>query len=93
MWIVAVQFDDSGVADHQHLRRVRWRKADTHEEGDATVQEIIDLIRAHTPVYVSEDLFDRSAVIRVVDAKPPYIRSWAGGRWGNDLLALPRFNG
>jgi hypothetical protein len=25
VWIVAVQFDDSGVADHRHLQRVRWR--------------------------------------------------------------------
>ena len=59
----------------------------------AASPEMIDLIRAHTPVYVSDDLFDRSAIVRVVDAKPPYIRAWAHGRWGNDLLTLPRFNG
>jgi hypothetical protein len=53
---------------------------------------MVVLIRAHTPVYVSDDLFDRSAIVRVVDAKPPYIRSRVRGRWGNDLLALPRFN-
>ena len=52
---------------------------------------LIELIRAHTPVYVSDDLFDRTAIVRVVDAKPPYIRAWAKGSWGNDLLALPRF--
>lgn len=93
MWIVAVQFDDSGVIDHRHLRRVRWRKPDSREEGESTVEEMIRLIRAHTLVYVSDDLFDRSAMVRVVDAKPPYIRAWAHGHWGNDLLALPRFNG
>jgi len=92
MWIVAVQFDDSGVADHQHLRRVRWRVPDSEEEGEATVEEMVEVIRAHTPVYVSDELFDRSAIVRVVDATPPYIRAWARGRWGNDLLALPRFD-
>jgi hypothetical protein len=91
MWIVAVQFDDSGVADHQHLRRVRWRVPDSQQEGGATVEEMIELIRAHALVYVSEELFDRRAIVRVVDATPPYIRAWARGRWGNDLLALPRF--
>jgi hypothetical protein len=70
---------------------VRWRKLG--EEGEATVDEMIELIRAHTLVYVSDDLFDRSAIVRVVDANPPHIRAWAHGRWANDLLALPRFNG
>ena len=93
MWIVAVEFDDSGVIDHQHLRRVRWRKPDSHDEGESTIEEMVELIRAHTAVYVSDDLFDRSAIVRVVDAEPPYVRAWAHGRWGNDLLALPRFNG
>ena len=92
MWIVAVQFDDSGVTDHQHLRRVRWHKPDMQEEGESTVEEVVELIRAHMLVYVSDELFDRSAIVRVVDANPPYIRAWAHGRWGNDLLALPRFN-
>jgi hypothetical protein len=93
IWIRAAQFDRSGETDHRHLQRVRWSKPDSHEEGESTVDEIIELIRAHTLVYVSDDLFDRTALVRVVDAKPPYIRSWAHGRWGNDLLALPRFGG
>ena len=57
------------------------------------MNEMVELIRPHTLVYVSDDLFDRSAVVRVVDAKPSYVRAWADGRWGNDLLALPRFDG
>jgi hypothetical protein len=92
MWIVAVEFDDSGVADHEHLRRVRWRVPDSEEEGESTVEEMVELIRAHTLVYVSDELFERSAIVRVVDATPPHIRAWARGRWGNDLLALPRFD-
>jgi len=93
MWIVAVQFDDAGVIDHQHLRRVRWHRPETNEDGEASIAEIVALIRAHTLVYVSDELFERSAVVRVVDDSPPYIRAWSHGRWGNDLLALPRFEG
>ena len=54
---------------------------------------VVDLIRAETLVYVSDDAFERTALVRVVDSKPAYIRSWAHGKWGNDLLALPRFDG
>ena len=93
LWITAVQFDESGVLDHQHLRRVHWRTAAGSEEGESTVEEMIESIRHHRLVYVSDDLFDRSAVVRVVDADPPFIRAWARGDWGNDLLALPQFGG
>jgi hypothetical protein len=36
-------------------------------------------------VYVSDDAFERR-LVRVVDAEPPYVRAWAHGSWGNDLL-------
>jgi hypothetical protein len=91
LWITAVEFDDSGLTDHRQLRRVRWHKPETNEDGEASVAEIVKLIRAHTLVYVSDELFERSALVRVVDDSPPYIRAWAHGHWGNDLLALPRF--
>ena len=42
---------------------------------------------------VSDDLFDRNAIGRVVDANPPCIRAWAHGRWCSDLPAPTRFNG
>ena len=90
--ITAVQFDNSGLRDHWHLRRVRWRDPESNEQGESSVAEVVGLLRAHTLVYVSDDLFDRSAGVRVVDAVPAYIRSWAHGRWGNDLLALPAFD-
>jgi hypothetical protein len=93
LWITAVQLDDAGRLDHQSLRRVRWHNPETKEEGEASITEMIALIRGHTPVYVSDQLLDRSAIVRVVDANPPYIRAWAHGDWGNDLLALPRFEG
>ena len=92
IWITAVQFDSSGHDNHENIRAVRWRDAESRQQGQYTVAELVDLIRAQTLVYVSDEAFERTALVRVVDAKPPYIRSWAHGKWGNDLLALPRFD-
>ena len=92
MWITAVQFDDSGQQRHENIRALRWRGPETLAHGQCTVAELVDLIRAHTLVYVSDEVFERTAIVRVVDAHPPYVRSWAHGEWGNDLLTLPRFD-
>jgi len=91
IWITAIQFDGSGH-NHEDIRAVRWRDAESEQQGQHTIAEMVDMIRAETLVYVSDDAFERTALVRVVDAKPPYVRSWAHGQWGNDLLALPRFD-
>ena len=92
IWITAIQFDGSGHDSHENIRAVRWRDAESHQQGQYAVAEVVDLIRAETLVYVSDEAFDRTTLVRVVDAQPPYIRAWAGGQWENDLLALPRFD-
>ncbi len=92
IWITAVQFDNSGHDNHENIRAVRWRDAESRQQGQYAVAELVDLIRKQTLVYVSDEAFERTALVRVVDAKPPYVRSWAQGKWGNDLLALPHFD-
>ena len=91
IWLTAVQFGNSGHESHESIRAVRWRDAESRQQGQYTVPELVDLIRAQTLVYVSDDAFERTALVWVVDAKPPYVRSWAHGQWRNDLLTLPRF--
>jgi hypothetical protein len=91
IWIIAVQFDSPEHDTHESIRAVRWRDPESQHEGESTVAEVVGLIRAHNLVYVSDDAFERTTLVRVVDAKPPYLRSWAHGKWGNDLLVLPRF--
>jgi hypothetical protein len=90
IWITAVQFDGSGHDQHANISAVCWSDAESRSLGRHTVAEVVDLIRAQTLVYVSDDALERTVLVRVVDAKPPYIRSWAHGSWGNDLLTLPR---
>jgi hypothetical protein len=92
IWLTAVQFGGSGPESHESIRAVRWRDAESLQQGQYTVAELVDVIRAQTLVYVSDDTFERTALVRVVDASPPYVRSWVHGQWANDLLALPRFD-
>lgn len=91
IWITAIQFDPSGRDKHEDIRALQWRDTAQHQ-GRHTVGGLVELIRAGTLVYVSDDAFERTALVRVVDAEPPYVRSWAHGKWENDLLALPRFD-
>jgi hypothetical protein len=93
VWITAIQFDGSGHTNHENIRAVQWRDAESRQQGVYTVAEVVELIRSGTLVYVSDDAFERTALVRVVDAKSPYIRSWAHGKWENDLLTLRRFDG
>jgi hypothetical protein len=91
IWITAVQFDRSGHDKHEDIRTLQWRDAAQHQ-GRYAVAALVEVIRTGTLVYVSDDAFARTALVRVVDAEPPYVRSWARGKWENDLLALPRFD-
>lgn len=92
IWITAVRFDGSGHDNHEDIQAVRWLDPESQQQGQQTIAEMVDMIRGETLVYVSADAFDRTALVRVVDAKRPYVRSWAHGKWGDDLLALPRFD-
>jgi hypothetical protein len=93
LWITAIQFDNSGHTDHANIRAVHWHDAESRQQGVYTVAELVKQIRSDNLVYVSDDALERTALVRVVDAEPPYIRSWAHGKWESDLLTLPRFDG
>jgi hypothetical protein len=79
IWITAVQFDSSGHDNHENIRAVRWRDGESRQQGQYTVAEAVDLIRAQTVVYVSDDAFERTALVRVVDAKTS-LHSFMGTR-------------
>ena len=71
IWITAVQFDSSGHHNHEHIRAVRWRDAESQQQGQYTVAEAVDLIRAQTLVYVSDDAFERTALGRSLAVRKP----------------------
>ena len=78
-----------GTARHEHIASVRWRNPDTGATGQSTREQMVEWIRAGNYAFVSDGV--RKVQVRVVNAHPPYIRTWADGVWSDNLLALPRY--
>jgi len=49
---------------------------------------MVEFINKGNSVYVQAGPDVR---VGVVDATPPYLRTYADGNWNNNLLSLPRF--
>lgn len=80
----------SGGTGHQHISSVRWKNPDTDATGTSTRAEMVDWIKNKNGfAYVCGGR--HLAAVRVVNATPPYIRTFADGVWTDNLLALPRF--
>ena len=78
-----------GGSRHEHIAWVRWYNPKTAASGDADVAGMVKFIREGNRAYVSDG--HRSADVGVVEAHPPYIRTYADKVWTDNLLALPRF--
>lgn len=81
---------NSGVR-HEHIVEVRWRNPDTNDTGTSTREAVVTWLRESdgNQAYVSDRT--RRVFVGVVNASPPYIRTYADGVWTDNLLALPRF--
>jgi hypothetical protein len=89
VYITEVQM--SGGESHQHIAAVRWRNPETTASGENTRAEMVDWIENKNGVArVIDDAGDEVAVA-VVEASPPYIRTYADGVYTDNLLALPRY--
>lgn len=78
-----------GGFEHEHISQVRWRSAETGLTGEDAVIIIVGRIRRGDQVRVYND--GEEIEVRVVDGKPPYLRTFANGIWCDHLLDLPRF--
>lgn len=87
IYVTAVHIDGSPL--HEHITSVQWRNPDTGATGQSTREQMVEWIRAGNLAYVSDGV--RAVQVRVVEARPPYIRTWADGVWSDNLLALPRY--
>ena len=80
-----------GGQGHQHIADVRWRNPETGKTGESSRQGVVD--------WLLQDKANQACVsdgsnwigVRVVNADPPYIQTWADGIWTDNLLALPRY--
>ena len=74
---------------HEHIASVQWRNAATNASGQATRQEMVEFIKKGNAAHVST--FAGTVPKRVVNGNPKYIRTYADGKWADNLLALPKY--
>lgn len=79
-----------GGSGHQHIAAVRWRNPESGKTGANTRAQMVTWINEGGEARVRDAHADDIRVY-VVDATPPYIRTYADGIWTDNLLSLPRY--
>jgi len=80
----------TGGSGHEHIAEVQWADPQTTNSGRSSRAEMVRWIREGGVAKVHGN--DGSvSTVGVVDANPPYIRTYADGIWNDNLLALPRY--
>lgn len=81
----------AGGTQHQHIASVKWTDPGDGGAGESTRQEMVEWIRDEKGVAHVHGTDGSVSQVGVVDATPPYIRTYADGDWNDNLLALPRY--
>jgi hypothetical protein len=82
----------AGGAGHEHIIRLWWTDPASGKTGDNSRVQIVSWIEdEHGKAHVEDALGSRADVLVVTPAQgPKYLRTYADGRWTDNLLALPR---
>ena len=88
-YIAAVHM--SGGTQHQHISQVVWVVDGTFQSGISARSDIVKFIDAGNSVMVSDG--KTKVVVGVVreSGHELYLRTYADGRWTDNLLAMPRY--
>lgn len=86
--VTAVHMSPAG-SRHEHIGSLRWRHPESGDTGETTRAEIVTWIQSGGMAYVV--VGSLRVEVRVVNANPPYVQTYADGIWKDNLLALPRF--
>ncbi|HMI94530.1 MAG TPA: DUF3892 domain-containing protein [Polyangiales bacterium] len=88
IYVTAVHMADVG-SRHDHIAEVKWRNPQSGEVGRSSRATMVDWIKNKGgDARVTDG--GNEVRIGVVEATPPYIRTYADGTWTDNLLALPR---
>lgn len=82
----------AGGAEHEHIVRLWWIDPASGKTGDNARGEIVSWIEDENGKAYVEDAQGNRADVRVVAPRygEKYLRTYADGRWTDNLLALPR---
>jgi len=86
--VVAVHLAPNGTKT-EHIQELIW-VADNFVGGRASVQTMVDFLRKN-PGQLVVSSKESTAVVQVVEANPPYIRSARDSSVSDNLLAITKF--
>ncbi len=90
VYITEVHMSGGGSA-HEHIADVRWRNPESGDTGESSRETMVDWIQNKGGEARVRDDSGDDVQVGVVDANPPFIRTYADGVWADNLLALPRY--
>lgn len=76
---------------HERIAEVRWKNPSSGKTGASSRQTMVEWIRDEGGVAKVHASDGSASQVGVVNAAPPYIRTYADGNWNDNLLALPRY--
>jgi hypothetical protein len=80
-----------GDSQHEHIASMKWKNPETSSTGESTRQAMVEWIRDKNGVAHVHGKDGSVSQVGVVDANPPYVRTYADGVWNDNLLALPTY--
>lgn len=82
----------SGGTSHEHIVHLWWTNPSTGATGDNTRSAIVSWIEDENGKAYVEDGSGNRADVGVVTPQvgAKYLRTYADGKWTNNLLSLPR---
>jgi hypothetical protein len=89
VFITHIRMSNNGTR-HEHITDVKWRDASTRNADQSSIAEMVAWIENRRGVAKVTDGVN-TVNVGVVNVPPKHLRTFADGRWTDNLLALPRF--
>lgn len=79
-----------GTEHYEHIGELQWVNPGTGATGASSRAAMVQFVRDNpNQAYVEGPT--KRAYLRVREATPPYVQTYADNTWTDNLLALPRY--
>jgi len=79
-----------GTDHHQHINEMKWINTSTGATGASSREAMVNFVKS-SPNQAFVQGPTAQAFLRVREATPPYVQTYADNTWTDNLLALPRY--
>jgi hypothetical protein len=79
----------AGGTKHEHIAEVKWENRSSGKAGQSTQAVMVEWVEGGGDARVAKG--NGYVGVRVVNAIPKYIQTFADGTWTDNLLALPEY--